>query len=215
MQCVSDRSWMLCRPVPGWHLLYSELQQSISAQGCGSAQAGCEDAGTLLLGKTLLPNATLAPGLDCPSISQLRESRSSCSQGEDAALLGSSGRQFRRSRMQFLEHHCSASRWHRALCCLLGTTAPRFQQLSPYLCLKEDQEDAFWKCHVIYFDCISRQGNHTGKGHTSALINRSLLSSLSPAALLQLWETPSDCSQFASLASAEPGVIPQTSYLEN
>lgn len=135
MQCVSDRSWMLCRPVPGWHLLYSELQQSISAQGCGSAQAGCEDAGTLLLGKTLLPNATLAPGLDCPSISQLRESRSSCSQGEDAALLGSSGLQFRRSQMQFLEHHCSASRWHCAFCCLLGTTAPRFQAMYLHICV--------------------------------------------------------------------------------
>lgn len=44
------------------------------------------------------------------------------------------------------------------------------------------------------FVCVSHKGNHTDKGHTSALINPSLLSSLLQAAVLQLWKTPSGCS---------------------
>lgn len=64
------------------------------------------------------------------------------------------------------------------------------------------------------FACVSHKGNPTGNRHMSALINPSLLSLLLQAALLQLWKTPFDCSQFASLAFAESGFIPQTFYLE-
>lgn len=160
----------------------------------------------------------------CHTGSRLRLPFDFPAQGEQKQLLPRRRCCFAREQWPAVQEKPDAVSWASllsqsvALCLLLSAwhhSSSLPSNVSPYLCLKEDQKDAFWKCHVIYFDCISRQGNHTGKGHTSALINRSLLSSLSPAALLQLWETPSDCSQFASLAFAEPGVIPQTSYLEN
>lgn len=58
------------------------------------------------------------------------------------------------------------------------------------------------------FAYVSHKGSPTGKRQMSALSNPSLLSSLLQAALLQLWKTPFDCSQFASLA-----LLSQESFL--
>lgn len=71
--------------------------------------------------------------------------------------------------------------------------------------------------NTIYFlfACVSsHKGNLIKVTDTSASINPSLLSSCLQTALLRLWKTPFDCSQFVSLAFAQPGIIPQTFYLE-
>lgn len=58
------------------------------SKGRGCAHAARKDAGTALMGKTLLLSTTLDPGLGFPLILQLRESwRNCCSQGEIATLF--------------------------------------------------------------------------------------------------------------------------------
>lgn len=66
------------------------LVQPLS-KGHGCARDAHKDAGTALMGKTLLLNTTLDPGLGFPLISQLRESRRNCSSQEEITTL------FRRS----------------------------------------------------------------------------------------------------------------------
>lgn len=167
------------------------------------------------MGTNLLLYTMLDPDLDPPLTSKLRESRrSSYSQathsGAGLAAQEKAG-------------HCFYQK-QSAAAQLMGGIVPFSVCLAPQLLTSKQcifisvsirgSIECFLETPCTFYLLVYLVKVIPQVTDTSGFINPSLLSSLLQAVLLQLWKSPFDCSQFASLAFAQPGVIPQIFYLE-